>query len=477
MRRGYLVIDVGTGNTKAAIVTCDGQIISEHVMDTKYIYEDDMQCHFSPEKFWEDILHVVEQCLAEAKDIHIMSITSTSIRQGIILLDEQGKGIIGLPNIDNRGAYLESRYDKEYIYNKTGKWAARYFSAFKLVAYLESHPATSHQVKKIVSISDWIGYKFTGVLKYEHTQACETLLYDMATSTWSKELCELFGVDYALLPELVESAAKLGCVSRGYSYLFQNKDEINYIVSSADTQVAAFGIGANVGDTIIIAGTTTPIISITKDFMVDKRKRCWSNRYIYEHTYVLEVNAGVTGLNYQRFKHNCLQSYTYEALENRYAHMDKPKVLVCLSTLDFATASPTSNGTIQLETPIDASLDMVDFAYGIILDMVCGIRRNLDVLADINGIIGPIIGVGGGLRSPLMCQLIADLTQKPLLIYEGYEQGSIRGCVLTCNKYNNVALHARKKLMTYTPKNNHWIEDYFVKWCNVREKSNESTDS
>jgi hypothetical protein len=52
-----------------------------------------------------------------------------------------------------------------------------------------------------LSISDWIEYMLSGVVHYEHSQASETLLYDVAKKNWSADLCAVFDIDPAVLPK------------------------------------------------------------------------------------------------------------------------------------------------------------------------------------------------------------------------------------------------------------------------------------
>src|SRR5690606_1886311 len=114
-----------------------------------------------------------------------------------------------------------------------------------------------------LSISDWVQFRFSGVQRYEHSQASETLLYDVAAKQWSEELCTLFGLSSSLLPRLQSSGTVLGPVLPEYASRLGISPETRVVVGGADTQLAVLGILPAVDDVVIVSGTTTPVIKVT----------------------------------------------------------------------------------------------------------------------------------------------------------------------------------------------------------------------
>src|SRR5690606_34112488 len=104
--------------------------------------------------------------------------------------------------------------DKSRIYTMTGRYPSWLFSALKVVGVKKRRPELHGQLKTIMSISDWAQYQLSGVMGYEHSQASETQLYDVARKSWSSELCSLFDIPQEILPPLHSSGTVLGRVSR-----------------------------------------------------------------------------------------------------------------------------------------------------------------------------------------------------------------------------------------------------------------------
>ena len=104
--------------------------------------------------------------------MQINAITATSQREGIVVIDAAGNSLLGMPNIDHRGRKWEKDLlDKDTVYELSGRYPTSLFSAFKLVGVREVYPELYAQIACVMSISDWIQYKFSGVTCYEHSQA------------------------------------------------------------------------------------------------------------------------------------------------------------------------------------------------------------------------------------------------------------------------------------------------------------------
>jgi len=88
----YLIIDIGTGNARVALVRPDGEILSikrENVQyETDPNYEDAI--YFDPNVLWEQIKRLTSEVLLPNKDFQVKAITATSQREGIVLIDESG---------------------------------------------------------------------------------------------------------------------------------------------------------------------------------------------------------------------------------------------------------------------------------------------------------------------------------------------------------------------------------------------------
>ena len=191
----YIVIDIGTGNVRAAVAATTGKILGIDRENIRYIRDTQYPeaLYFDPVQLWDQVVRLAKNALEQAGSPEILALTATSQREGIVLIDKDGKSQIGLPNIDHRGREWENIIgDKTKVYQLTGRYPTSLFSAMKIVGIRRKRPDIWNGFSTFMSISDWVEYMLSGVIHYEHSQASETLLYDVEKKRWSDELCAVF---------------------------------------------------------------------------------------------------------------------------------------------------------------------------------------------------------------------------------------------------------------------------------------------
>jgi len=104
---------------------------------------------------------------------------------------------------------------EETITKATGLLLDPYFSATKLKFILDETGARDRAAKGEVlfgTVDTWLIWKLTGgrVHATDATNACRTMLYDIEAGDWSDEVCALFDIPRAMLPEIRDSNGEYG---------------------------------------------------------------------------------------------------------------------------------------------------------------------------------------------------------------------------------------------------------------------------
>lgn len=437
-QKAYLVLDIGTGNVRSAIVTPTGEILGVARADIRY-YRDALypeSIYFKPEELWQQLRQLTSQALAAAGPITLIAATTTSQREGIVLIDQSNKAIIGLPNIDHRGREWENQYaGKSRIYTLTGRYPGSLFSAYKLVGIRERRPEIWSQLSFFLSISDWAAWELSGIPLYEHSQASETLLYDVAAGNWCEELYSLFGIPKKMLPDLSQSGSIAAPIKASLAAEWELTPEMLVITGGGDTQMAIKSTSPSVGDVIIVAGTTTPVAKLESNYITDKEERTWTSRDITRERFVLEANAGVTGLNYQRLKEVFYPNEDYRVIEQELADNACTQCVASLGSLIAGEKKPVIRGGFVFPVPVSHELTRSSFVWATLLDISFSIAANYQVLAEVSGHDARHLwACGGGLQSKTMRSMIAAITGKEVWIKQGFEQASVIGAVMLCNE-------------------------------------------
>ncbi len=433
-----MIVDIGTGNVRVAVATPAGEVLCVERDNVHYKTDDKYAdaLWFDPTALWGQILTLAAKALQQVPQVVIKAVTASSQREGVVLLDEEGNAIIGFPNHDHRGREWECMLaNKERIYQLTGRYPSSLFSALKLVGLRERQPALYDKFSTLLSISDWAQYQLSGVKGFEHSQASETQLYDVAAKCWSEELCAAFGIESRVLPPLHSSGAILGKVLPVYAQQLQISPETVVVVGGADTQLAIKSTRPSVDDIVIVSGTTTPVTKIMTDYLVDEQERTWTNRHVEEGCFILETNAGVTGLNYQRLKEIFYPYESYDVIERELAAAPASQCVASLGSLIADEKSPVIRGGFSFNVPVSHELTRACFVRAALWDIACCIKANCEALCQVTGHeLDYVWACGGGMQSPMLRQFIATLLNKKVLLREGFQQASVIGGAFICNQ-------------------------------------------
>lgn len=471
-QEAYIVIDIGTGNVRVAVATTSGEILGIE-RENLHNHKDENYpeaLYFDPDDLWAQITRLAEKALGHAPGVKILALTATSQREGIVLIGKQGESLIGLPNIDHRGREWEHMItDKSEVYQLTGRYPTSLFSALKIVGIKNRRQEIWSAFSTFLSISDWVEYKLSGVFHYEHSQASETLLYDVAKHSWCADLCSIFQIDPAILPPLTLSGTVLGAVLPQEAASFGIDAAAKVIVGGADTQLAILSTQPSENDVVIVSGTTTPIIQITGEYITDDHERTWTSRHTDAHSFILEANAGVTGLNYQRLKEIFYPVEGYEVIERELQEVTHFQCIASLGSLVADEKTPLTRGGFIFDAPVSHLLTRGSFVWATLWDIACSITENYKSLCGVTTHDQDYIwACGGGVQSATLRQFIANLLQKKIVIRNSYRQSSVIGGVDICNKALGKAEIESFILEEIIPQDNEQHKALYKEWKKTR---------
>jgi sugar (pentulose or hexulose) kinase len=468
----YIIIDIGTGNVRVAATSANGTVLGVAREDIQYIKDEKYPdaLYFDADVLWKQVTTLANQVIDALPGVIVRALTATSQREGIVLLGRNGESLVGLPNIDHRGREWSAILpDKTIVYKLTGRYPTSLFSAFKLVGIKKRWKDLWQKCVSFVSISDWVEYKLSGVIKYEHSQASETLLYDVEKRKWNYDLCDLFGLDSSLLPLLQNSGTVLGPVLPAIATAFNISKDALVVVGGGDTQLAIKSTQPAVEDIVIVSGTTTPIVKLVDTYMLDAKQRTWTSRDIEQNRLVFEANAGVTGLNFQRLKEIFYPNESYAVIEQELAATKDAFCMASLGSLVADEKTPLIKGGFVFPTPVSHQLTRGHFVWATILDIACSIAENYKILCEVAGHQQDYVwACGGGLQSIALRSLLAGLLNKKVQVRRGFEQSSVIGGALICNEALQASVAFDDAIEVIHPQQQQYYAALYREWKRVR---------
>jgi glycerol kinase len=225
----YLAIDQSTSATKTMLFGFDGRLLDQEALPHKQIYPQAGWVEHDANEIYSNTLKTASVLLNRHSETinNLMALSITNQRETFVIFDrESGKPLCNAivwqcRRGDEYCQKLVASGSEAYIHDLTGLKVDTYFPASKLRWLLDNRPDLKARLKDgtalFGTIDTYLIYRLTDGKVYatDHTNASRTLFFDIEKLDWSHELCDAFGFDFGLLPEVRESSAWFGDTEMG----------------------------------------------------------------------------------------------------------------------------------------------------------------------------------------------------------------------------------------------------------------------
>ena len=249
MNQFILALDQGTTSSRAIVFDHSGLPVAAAQKEFTQIYPKPGWVEHNPEEIWSTQIGVATEVLAKAglKSTDIAGIGITNQRETTIVWDRiTGKPVYNaIVWQDRRTADFCDRLKTEgtdrTILEKTGLIVDAYFSATKVCWILENVKDARSLAEKgqlaFGTVDSWLVWNLTrGKLHItDVSNASRTMLYNIHTLEWDKDLLKIFDIPESMLPDVRSSSEVYGHTVGQFS------SEIPVAGIAGDQQAALFG--------------------------------------------------------------------------------------------------------------------------------------------------------------------------------------------------------------------------------------------
>ena len=219
--RFILAIDQGTTGSRAIVYDHKGKIHSTAYQEFKQYYPRPGWVEHDAREIITSVRNVIESTLARGRlrGRQIAAIGITNQRETTVLWERKSGKPVGRAIVwqdrrtDEFCKKLRRRGLEPLIRRKTGLVLDPYFSGSKLGWIFDHHASTKRRARSgalaFGTIDSWLLFRLSGGSAHatDFTNASRTLLFDLRKKAWDSELCRIFGVPEAVLPEVKSSNA------------------------------------------------------------------------------------------------------------------------------------------------------------------------------------------------------------------------------------------------------------------------------
>ena len=270
-----LAIDQGTTNTKALLVSADGQIVHRASIANTVSYPRAGWAEQSAVALWDGVHSAIAQLLDNANGAAIAGIAISNQRESVVVWDAASGEPIGpcivwqcrrTAEICNK---LRSDGHGDAVQQRTGLSLDPLFPAAKIAWLIDSVPGARQRAEagelRAGTVDSWLLWQLTGgtVHATDHSNASRTQLFNTRTLQWDDELAALFRVPLAMMADVRASNSEFGKTVRGATALPAG---IPVRAMVGDSHAALFGHGIrSPGMAKATYGTGTSLMTLTPE--------------------------------------------------------------------------------------------------------------------------------------------------------------------------------------------------------------------
>jgi xylulokinase len=416
----FLGIDLGTSSVKIVVMNEAGEVISSTSRDYDVSYPKIGWVEQNPEDWWiatiEGIKEIMNSSIISKKDIKGIGLSGQM--HGLVLLDKDGNVLRpAMLWCDQRTQqecnYLNNVIGQTKLSSYTGNIALTGFTAPKLLWVRKHESEVFDKIAHILLPKDYIRYRLTGDFATDLSDASGMLMLDVRNRKWSSEMLEILQVNEEILPRVYESCEVTGKITKEVAKSTGLSDDIVIVAGGGDNASGAVGTGTVVKGILSVSlGTSGVVFASSDKYEVDKKNRlhCFCHANGKWHQMGVMLSAA-----------SCLKWWAEEI--NKDIKEDAFNMLI----KEAENIPIGANGIVFLpyligeRTPYsDPDARGVFFGLNItssrgdmtraILEGVCfGLRDSLEILKSLNVPIDEIRVSGGGAKSVLWRQILADV--------------------------------------------------------------------
>ena len=475
----YAGIDLGSTNIKVALYDENLKLIDRQSRPVVYI-RDNGFVEFDALKYAEDLASLLAD-MAKANGIKtIREMAFTGQAESLVVLDGEGKPLMNAISwMDERSTEecvtLASRFDAAACEAITGQMAVLpTWPATKILWLKHNRPEIYEAAATYMLLKDYVVYYLTGVKKADMSIATFSFYFDIYNKCYWQEMLSAIGVSESQLPPLCEPCTVAGVLKEELANAMGISCGTKVNVGTLDHFAGMIGTG-NIAPGGITLSTGT-VMALAAMCGVPAPRSCGIAMHygFLPDTHVMLPVAESGGVSLEWFRRSCMGTTDYDTM-NAELLKRQPNELLFLPYLVGTNSPEFDTDATGVFWGLRQEHDAIDMAGAVMEGVAFVLRKNCDYIAK-NGVKPEaIVATGGGAKSPVWCQLQADITGLPVRIPAEKEAACLGAAMIAAvsdgrwNGYEAAVSDCVSMLHQYDPKPTERTERKYRRFCALYE--------
>lgn len=441
----FIGIDLGTSAVKTLLMDEEGKILNIVSEEYPLYFPNPGWSEQKPEDWYEKSVEAVKKLVSGFNKEDVAGISFGGQMHGLVVLDENDN-VIRPAILWNDGRtgketeYLNEVIGKDKLSDYTANIAFAGFTAPKLLWMKENEPENFARISKIMLPKDYLAYRFTGNHCTDASDASGMLTFNVRKRTWSDEMIEILGLRKEQFAKVYESYESVGTLTEEAAVALGLSKEVIVAAGAGDNAAAAVGT-ATVGDgnCNISLGTSGTVFISSAKFGVDENNALHSFAHADGSYHLMGCMLSAASCN----------KWWMEDILNTKEFVDEQKDIDALGENDvyylpylMGERSPHNDPAARAAF-IGMRMDTgrKQMTQAVLEGVAFALRDSLEVARKLGINIERTKICGGGAKSPLWCNIIANVLNLKVDLLENEEGPALGGALLAavaCGKFKSV---------------------------------------
>ena len=430
----YIGIDLGSTNIKAAIYDKQFRLIDRQSRPVSYIRENGF-VEFDAYAYCQDLVGLLEDMLKSNRVEMVSEMAFTGQAESLVVVGSDGKPLMNAISwMDERSVEecreLEQMFDSATCEAVTGQMAVLPTWPATKIAWLRKHrPEFYENAESYMLLKDYVVYFLTGKKLADMSIATFSFYFDIYNKCYWQQMLDAIGVRREQLPQLCEPCTVAGTLLPEVAQKLKLTTETKVNVGTLDHFAGMIGTGNIAPGGITLSTGTVMALATMCDKPAPKSCGCAMHYGFLPDSYVMLPVAESGGVSLEWFRRSCM-SVGYDVM-NETLLKRQPNELLFLPYLVGTNAPEFDSEANGVFWGLRQEHDAIDMAGAVMEGVSYVLRKNCEYIARKGMTLQRIIATGGGAKSPVWCQLQADITGLPVCIPQEKEAACL-GAAMIC---------------------------------------------
>ena len=437
--RTFIGIDSSTTATKALLIDETGAVLGVAATEYGYATPQPLWSEQDPELWWDGTVGSIRAVLAQTgvDPADVAGIGLTGQMHGLVLLDEHGEVLRPaiLWNDQRTGAQCDEirrRVGRERFIAVTGNDALTGFTAPKILWVAQNEPEIYARARRVLLPKDYVRYRLTGDYATDRAGGAGTVLFDLAARDWSADIAAALDIPMEWLPPTYEGPAVTGVISAAAAEATGLRAGTPVVGGGGDQAAGAVGVGAvKEGIVSLVLGTSGVVFATVDQPFIEPNGRLHSFCHsVPQRWHLMGVMLSAAG-SLRWYRDTVAPGMSFDDLLAPAA--DVPPGCDGLVFLPYLTGErtphpdPLARGAFA---GITVRHTQAHFTRAVLEGVAFGLRDSFELMQEAGlSSIKQVRVSGGGARSPLWRQILADVLDSELVTVNTTE-GAAYGAAL-----------------------------------------------